>query len=105
MIPLIENNMEKIRSLCRQYQVKSLYLIGSAARKDKQFSNKSDVDFLLQYKRNKDGMAIEGFDYFDLLFSLEGLIKKKVDLVVEESITNDVFRKSIEKNKLKIYEA
>jgi predicted nucleotidyltransferase len=105
MISLIKNNLDKIKALCRQYQVQSLYLIGSAAGKGKKFSKESDIDFLLKYKRNKEGLAVNGFDYFDLLFALEDLTGKKVDLVVEESINNYVFRESIERNKMKIYEA
>lgn len=105
MIPLIKNNLDKITDLCRKYQVQSLYLIGSAARKDKEFTESSDLDFVLKYKKNKDGVGVDEFDYFDLLFALEDMTGKKVDLVVEESIDNYIFRQSVDQNKLKIYEA
>lgn len=103
MTPFVENNLEAIRTLCKKYEVQSLYLFGSAARND--FSDQSDIDFLLNYKKNKDGLGVEGFDYFDLLYSLEDLIGKKIDLVVEDSIKNYIFRQNIESDKLKIYEA
>lgn len=103
MIPLVENKLEAIRALCKKYEVRSLYLFGSAARQD--FEENSDVDFLLNYKKDQDGLGVDAFDYFDFLFSLENLIGKKVDLVVEDSIRNYIFLSNIEKDKLKIYEA
>ncbi|MGH2644209.1 MAG: hypothetical protein ACRDE2_09685, partial [Chitinophagaceae bacterium] len=63
------------------------------------------VDLLLKYKRDKEGLGIEGFDYFDFLFSLEDLMGRKVDLIVEGGIHNEIFRQSIENSKMKIYEA
>ncbi len=105
MIALIKNNLEKIKALCRQYQVQSLYLIGSAAREDKPFTKNSDVDFLLKYKKDNEGLGADKFDYFELLFALEDLIGKKEDLVVEESINNNIFKEAIEKSKIRIYEA
>jgi len=103
MLSIVENKLEAIRTLCKKYEIQSLYLFGSAARED--FKDNSDVDFLLNYKKDKNGLGVEGFDYFDFLFSLENLIGKKVDLVVEDSVKNYIFRQSIEKDKLKIYEA
>lgn len=102
MISIVENKLEAIRTLCKKYEIQSLYLFGSAARED--FKDNSDVDFLLNYKKDKNGLGVKEFDYFDFLFSLENLIGKKVDLVVEDSIKNYIFRQSIEKDKLKIYE-
>ncbi len=105
MIPLIKNNTKQIQDICKKYRVTSLYLIGSAAREDKQFRDDSDIDFLLKYERDKEGLGVEEFDYFDLLFALENLLKKKVDLVIEESIRNDIFKQSINRYKQKIYES
>lgn len=50
MIPLVRDNLDKIKALCKQYQIQSLYLIGSAARKDKSFTKESDVDSLYSFK-------------------------------------------------------
>lgn len=104
MVPLIKNNLDKISALCRQYKIESLYLTGSAVRKDKPFTETSDLDFILKYKKDRNGLGIEGFDYFDFLFALEDLTGRKVDLIVEESIDNYIFRQSVDQHKVKIYE-
>lgn len=85
-------------------QVKHLYLFGSASREN-DFKDNSDLDFLFQFIKEADGLPVSGFDYFDLLFTLEEITGKKVDLVSEERITNKYFLRSISENKIKIYEA
>ena len=104
MIPLIENNINAIRELCKKYHVKTFYLVGSAA-KDGLFKDNSDVDFLYRFK----GEEIDEFDYpdnfFDLLFALQDLLNRKVDLVAEEKMKNPYFIKSIDQSKQVIYEA
>jgi predicted nucleotidyltransferase len=45
------------------------------------------------------------FDYFDLLFSLEEITGRKVDLVVADGIKNYFFLEQVEKEKVRIYEA
>jgi len=85
-------------------QVESLYLFGSAVHGD-EFSADSDLDFLLRYKRDNEGLPLHPFDYFDLLFSLEEITGRKVDLVVEDGIKNSFFKEQVEKEKIRIYEA
>jgi predicted nucleotidyltransferase len=104
MIPIVQNNIDTIKNICKKYEVESLYLVGSAARGEG-YKTDSDIDFILRYKKNKEGLGVAAFDYFDLLFELENLFNKKVDLVVEESIKNYIFKQSIERDKQKIYEA
>jgi len=105
MIPIVADKIKEIQAACRKYAVQSLFLIGSAARTDNQFTLNSDIDFVLQYKKDKEGLGVKEFDYFELLFELEKILGKKVDLVVENSIRNYIFKQSIEKDKIKIYAA
>lgn len=102
MAPEVKNNLSKILETCRQMQVKSLYLFGSAAR-GSDYNNESDVDFLFRFINGSDGMPIGGYDYFDLLFKLKEITVKKVDLVAEERIRNQYFLKSISEDKIKLY--
>jgi predicted nucleotidyltransferase len=104
MIPLIQNNIQAIRELCKKHHVKTFYLVGSAA-KENSFHDDSDVDFLYRFKNEE----IEEFDhadnYFDLLFALQDLLNRKVDLVAEVKMKNPYFIKSINQSKRIIYEA
>ena len=104
MIPVVKNNLDKIIDTCQKMQVKSLYLFGSAAREDG-FTKESDLDFLFQFKLNNSEMPVADYDYFDLLFSLEEITGKKVDLVAEEKVINKYFMERVNKEKIKIYES
>jgi predicted nucleotidyltransferase len=104
MIPVVKNNLEQIIETCKKMQVKSLYLFGSAARED-HFTKESDLDFLFQFKIKPEDFSGSTFDYFDLLFRLEEITGKKVDLVAEEKIINKYFLKRINSEKVKIYES
>lgn len=102
MIQLIENNINAIHDACKRHHVRSLYLIGSAA-KESGFSQSSDVDLL--YKFNKTDIAEMDYadNYFDLLFELQKLLGRKVDLVAEDKMRNPYFIESVNKDKQLIY--
>lgn len=105
MIALIKNKLKEIQDVCKEHHVLSLYLIGSAAKGEKDFSPESDVDFLYRFDKSNIGEMDYADYYFGLLFSLQELLKRKVDLVPEEKLKNPFFMESINKNKLKIYES
>lgn len=105
MVDVVMNNLDKIIEACKQMQVKRLYLFGSGSRRfDFDYSD-SDLDFMFQFINGKDGLPIAGYDYFDLLFMLEEITGRKIDLVAEERISNKYFLESINKDKIRIYEA
>ena len=103
MAPEIEKNIEQIRSICKKYGVKSLYLFGSAATE--KYNAKSDIDFLVDYYKTEEGLPVVSFDYFDLMFSLEKITNKKVDLVIAEAIRNKFFKGKVGKEKILLYAA
>ena len=98
---IVENNLERIKATCEKYGVKSLYLFGSATTKD--FTAESDLDFLVEYLKDAEGMPQDSFDYFDLLFSLQDITGKKIDLVVKEAVRNSYFKKAMNEQKVLIY--
>ncbi|MEO5941981.1 MAG: nucleotidyltransferase domain-containing protein [Ferruginibacter sp.] len=102
MINNIKHNLISINQVCEKYGVKSLYLFGSAT--DNSFTEKSDLDFLIDYFKDEEGLPKEPFDYFDILFSLESITGRKVDLVVKDAVRNSYFIKSLNKSKVLIYE-
>jgi predicted nucleotidyltransferase len=60
------------------------------------------VDFL--YRFNEEDKELDYVaDYFDLLFELEDLLRRKVDLVAEEKMWNPYFIESINESKQMIY--
>lgn len=74
ILRLLEANREKIKN----FGVKEIGVFGSVARDEQ--TEKSDVDVLVELQR-------ETFDaYMGLLFFLEDLFERKVDLVMKDSI-------------------
>ncbi len=102
MAPEVKDNLSQIIQTCKQMQVKSLYLVGSGARM-KDYTEKSDLDFL--FRTVDSETAKNSFDYFHLLFKLEEITGRKVDLIAEERIRNKYFLESILEDKVRIYEA
>jgi uncharacterized protein len=102
MAPLIEENKEKIISTCNRHKLKYLYVFGSAARATDS-TEKSDIDFLYAFDKEKIEFDEYADNCFEFRFSLEDLLKRNIDLVPEEKLTNPYLIKSIDRDKIKIY--
>lgn len=74
--PQIEIADEVLADLCRRYQVKALYVFGSAARNE--MRPDSDVDLLVELQPDH---SISLFRFWDLEEELAALLGRKVDLV------------------------
>ena len=88
-----------ITTLCRKHGVKNLYVFGSVITTS--FSDKSDVDFLVEFDTDKIPDYFTNF--FDLKYALEDTMGRDVDLVEEKAIRNPIFKRNIERTKMKIY--
>jgi len=76
ILKLIQQNKERIK----RYGVKRIGLFGSYLRGEQKES--SDIDILVEFEKGK-----KTFDnYMELKFFLEDLFKRKVDLVIAESV-------------------
>jgi len=100
MEPILTQNIETLKKLCRQHRVKRLYAFGSVCTDD--FNDKSDIDLIIAFKpRFFDG-------YVDNFLSLEAklnkLFQRPVDLIAEESLQNPYFIKVVNQTKIPIYE-
>jgi uncharacterized protein len=104
MVALIKDNLKAIKDVCQKHHVRSLYLIGSAARQDS-FTTDSDIDFLYRFKKEDIAEMEYADNYFELLFSLQKLLDRKVDLVAEEKMKNPYFIDSINKEKQIVFES
>jgi predicted nucleotidyltransferase len=103
MVALIEQNIETLKKLCRQYRVLRLELTGSALTEEKFDINKSDIDFLVEFQPLKPGEHAD--TYFGLLESLESLFNRHIDMVMTGAIKNPYFLESINKNRQVLYAA
>ena len=82
------------RDELRQYGVQSLALFGSVARDEA--STNSDVDVLVEF----DG-APTSSRYFGLLFFLEDLLGRRVDLVTARALRAEL-RESVERERVHV---
>jgi uncharacterized protein len=79
--PIIINNIDKIKSLCVEHNVASLYAFGSVCS---EYGDYAD-------------------SYFFLADKLEELFKRRVDLVTEKSLNNPYFIKAVNQTRTHIY--
>jgi predicted nucleotidyltransferase len=101
MVPLIEMRQSDIAALCRRFQVNRLEVFGSAARGLDFDPASSDVDLLVTYLPDQPGMAA----HQDLHDTLEDLLGRPVDLVMEAAIANPFIRAGIDRVRQAIYAA
>ncbi len=101
MLSLIKNKIDELQLLCEKYDVKSMYLFGSATTE--KFNDSSDIDILISFKE----IPFEKYtdNYFELHEMLEKLFNRKIDLLTEKSLSNPYFIQSIEKTKQLVYAA
>lgn len=104
VIDTVKNKVHDIRDACKKHHVKTLYLIGSATNPE-YFSTNSDIDLLYTFNKSEIPESEYADNFFDLLFFLEDIFKRKVDLVPEEKLTNPYFIDSINHQKEAIYES
>ena len=98
---ILTQNLNQIRSLCKQYNVSELFVFGSVLGDS--FDEESDIDFVVDFS----DISIEEYadNYFDLKFSLEKLLQRKVDLLEKKAIRNPFLRESIDSTKQLVYGA
>jgi len=97
MLDLITERAEEMAELCRKHHAKTLEVFGSAVN-GKFDPATSDLDFLVQFEPTECGRG-----YFDLLFGLEDLFSRKVDLVESDVITNPYFLRTVNKSRRVVY--
>ena len=90
-------NISLIRTYLKDKPVHKAYLFGSYARCDA--DPESDIDILVEL----DYSERIGIKYFQMQLELQSLLKKEVDLVSEQSVSEHV-RPYIENEKKLIYE-
>lgn len=102
MIPLIEEKRATLEELCRRYHVERLDIFGSAASGEFQ-PDTSDLDFLVVFHPSSDMNLSD--QYFGLWDDLRNLFNRDVDLVIERSMKNPYFIKTVNGTRRIIYAA
>ena len=96
---LIKQHINDLKKLCYKHKVEELYVFGSIVTDF--FEDKSDIDFLVKFGE------VNLYDYFDnymdLKESLENLFERNIDLLEMQTIKNPILKRSINRNKTKIY--
>lgn len=103
MISLIEEKLEAIRALCREFGIVRLDLFGSAATGEFD-PETSDIDFLVEYPPGYDfGPWLAR--YFEVQERLEELLGRDVDLVMAKAPRNPWVIRSIDESRRLLYAA
>ena len=102
MNKIITENITKLKELCKQYKVNSLYVFGSVIKNN--FNENSDIDFLISFDKH---ISIEEYtdNYFALQYQLRAIFKREIDLITDKSLSNPYFIESIEQTKQQLYGA
>ncbi len=91
-------NNAQIEQICKTYAIKSLFLTGSMARGEANI--KSDVDLIVEFDRNDNPLN----QYMDAKQAFETEFHRKVDLIEADAIKNPFFKKSLDADKVLLYE-
>jgi predicted nucleotidyltransferase len=102
MVSLVEQNLDRIVSLCHKYGVERLDLFGSAVRNDFDPTH-SDLDFVVNFSNFTINNAADRF--LGLMIDLEDLFGRKVDLVSYRAIKNPFFKTVVDSTSVNLYAA
>jgi uncharacterized protein len=96
---IIQEHINELIGLCDKYTVAELYVFGSVVTDN--FDKNSDIDFLVKFSNVR---PLDYFDnYMDFKESLERLFSRRIDLLEMQTIKNPILKKSIDRNKIRIY--
>lgn len=96
---IINDNIDKIKTLCVNHNVKSLFAFGSVCT-DK-FNDSSDTDLLISFNSMNYGDYAD--NYFLVADKFEKIFHRPVDLVTDKSLSNPFFIDSVNQTKTIIY--
>jgi len=89
----------EIEKLCQSHRVTFLYAFGSVLTED--YDENSDIDLLVRF----GPMDLKYYfsNFLDFKSKLESVFHRKVDLVEEQTLKNQVFKNAVERTKQLIY--
>ena len=99
----LEDYKEQLTQLCRDFRVKRLDVVGSAASQSSFDPEHSDIDLLVEFEPMNPVHHAKA--YFGLLAALQDLSCRQVDLLEIKAVSNPCLLESIEKQRRRIYAA
>lgn len=96
---ILENHIKTFNRLCQRHKVEKMYLFGSALKDN--FSDKSDIDFLVRFQPMELAEYFE--NYMNFKQSLKDLLGREIDLLEEQTLKNPILIKSINRSKELVY--
>ena len=96
---IITDKIDKLKTLCKIYNVKTMYVFGSVCTT--KFNDGSDIDFLISFEDIPFDQYTD--NYFDLHYKLQDLFGRNIDLLTDKSLSNPYFIQNLNKNKQLIY--
>jgi predicted nucleotidyltransferase len=103
MIKYIKEHQQELHNLCQRFNVKRLDVFGSALSEKKFDHNRSDIDFLVEFKTMD--VVQHAKAYFGLLQTLQDMFSCNIDLIEIKAVQNPYFLDSINKSRSQIYAA
>lgn len=94
----LELPLDEIVAFCQRHPIRKLSLFGSVLRDD--FGPDSDVDVLVEFE---PGAKVGYFELADMMFELEDVIGRKVDLLTPAALSQ-YFRQKVLDTAQVIYE-
>lgn len=96
----IEPFLPEVLNLFEKHKIKNAYLFGSILTN--WFSEQSDIDILVNMQEDLDPVE-SGGHLWDLIYDLECLLQRKVEVLTERSLKNPYFIQQLEKTKFQVY--
>jgi predicted nucleotidyltransferase len=103
MIPLLQDKIDDLARLCRDFGVARLEVFGSAAGPSFDPA-RSDVDLLVEFRPGVD-LGPWLTRYFDLREKLSRLLGRDVDLVMASALKNPYFIREVNRTRQLLYAA
>ena len=91
--------LPQVIDACHHNGVKHLYVFGSILKDS--FNDESDIDFTVDFETNDPLIYTD--NYFNLLFKLEDIFGREIDLLEERALRNPVFKRAISSQKQLLY--
>ena len=99
----LSDKLPQIREACRRFDVKTLYVFGSAT--NARFNEASDIDFLVSFNKKNQSKILD--NYMALHYYLAELLNRKIDLLTESALQIDVnpyFNQTVEQTKILLFD-
>lgn len=100
--PIVNSRLQDIQQVCRRFGVRRLEIFGSAATGKFNLTT-SDLDFVVEFDPTSSMGPADR--YFGLLWALEDLFGRSIDLIESSEIRNPYLLHAIEQSRTELYAA